>query len=285
MVTVCPLRATGNCSMHHRLFEILKEKEHEVETLKKRGISINGIGDMPPIRDFKSAISPPHKIGLIAEIKFSSPSSGVIREKQDPLAIGRIYEEAGAAAISLLTDRPFFGGELQYLPQLKRVISLPILRKDFIIDEVQVKESFLFGADAILLICRTLSYEKLKALFDTSKEVGMAVLVEVHDEHDLENALKCGADIIGINNRNLDTFEVDFNTTMKLAPLVPDTHITVSESGISTPRDIFMAREVGVQAVLVGSALMGSNNVALRTRELVHAGDSKFEYRNSLAIK
>jgi len=155
--------------MHARLREILAHKTKKIEGLKRRGLPPLRNDDMLTIRDFQSAISVPGKIGLIAEIKFASPSEGGIRGKMDPCAIGRIYEDSGATAISLLTDRRFFGGDLDELPRLKRTISLPILRKDFILDEIQIKESLLFGADAVLLITRILSKEHLKELLAVCK--------------------------------------------------------------------------------------------------------------------
>jgi indole-3-glycerol phosphate synthase len=238
-------------------------------------LPVYGDPNLPPIRDFKAAISEPQRINLIAEIKFASPSAGLIRPMADPIFIGRIYEDAGAAAISLLTDKRFFQGDLNHLPRLKKAASLPILRKDFIIDEVQVRESFIYGADAILLIARILPQAQLAELFSACRDLGMACLTEVHDKDDLEKALKCGADIIGINNRDLDTFSVDINTTFALAPLVPDDCILISESGINSKADIMSLRDTRVQAVLVGSALMKSDDPAGKTIEIVNAGTIK----------
>ena len=250
--------------MHSILMDILAEKRREVSRLRKT---------MPPLqRDFKGAISLPGRVGLIAEIKFASPSAGVIREKADPIAIGRAYEQAGAAAVSLITDKQFFGGDPAHLPRLKGAISLPILRKDFIIDELRVKESLCYGADAVLLIARILSHQQLKGLLATSQELGLAALTEVHDGDDLEKAVDCGAAIIGINNRDLDTFEVNLQTTLELAPLVPEECVLVSESGIGSGEDIRALKSIGIRAVLVGSLLMKSNNVAAKTTELVDAG-------------
>ncbi len=229
-------------------------------------------GTIPPIRNFKAAISTPGQINLIAEIKFASPSAGHIRPKTDPILIGRMYEEAGAAAISLLTDKRFFQGDLSILPRLKKAIALPILRKDFIIDEVQVREASIYGADAILLIARILSQSQLADLISASRELGMACLTEIHVSDDLDKALECGADIIGINNRNLGTFTVDLKTTFELAPMVPDDRILISESGINSGEDILSLKRTRVQAALVGSALMRSNDLAEKTAELVDAG-------------
>jgi indole-3-glycerol phosphate synthase len=255
-----------------RMKEILGHKQREVENLRKRGLCISKKNDLPPIRDFKAAISLPTRIGLIAEIKFASPSAGIIHEKMDPCAIGKIYEDAGAVAVSLLTDNRFFGGDLDELPRLKRSISLPILRKDFIIDEIQVRESLLYGADAILLIACILSREQLKALIVLCKELGLTPLTEIHDCHDLEKSIGCGAEIIGINNRNLETFEVCLQTTLDLVPLVPKKCIIVSESGIFDKEDIQLLRRSGIQAVLVGTSIMESKDMASKTRELVDAG-------------
>lgn len=258
--------------MNSRLAEILAEKHREVHKLKKIGLPRDGICNVSPVRDFTGAISVPNRVNLIAEIKFASPSMGIIRKEGDPLIIGQAYEEAGAAAISLLTDKRFFKGGLESLPKLKKRVSLPVLRKDFIVDEIQVRESFTYGADAILLIVRLLSKQRLKSLMTLCKGLGMVALVEVHDRQDLVKALDCEAEIIGINNRNLETFEVDLRTTVELAPLVPNSHIIVSESGISDSNDIQVLRRSCVQAVLVGSSIMKSDDVLGKVRELVFAG-------------
>jgi indole-3-glycerol phosphate synthase len=254
--------------VHANLAEILAEKRKEVDILKNRNWSTHGGNNVPPIRDFKGVISVPDKISLIAEIKFASPSAGIICKKTDPVTIGKIYEKAGAAAISLLTDKKFFGGDLNHLSRLKKEISLPVLRKDFIIDEVQVRESFLGGADATLLIARILSHRQLKDLRDICHDLGMAALVEVHDRQDIEKAVACGADIVGINNRDLNTFNVSLETTLKLAPLVPEGHIIVSESGVKNKGDLQLLRQAGIQAVLVGTSLMKSKDIEKKAREL-----------------
>jgi len=258
--------------MHHLLAEIISEKKREVKLLRDRWRSIKEERKpLFPIRDFKGVISRPGQINLIAEIKFASPSAGVIRKGKDPIRIGRIYEEAGAVAISLLTDKRFFGGDANHLPRLKRAVSLPILRKDFIIDEIQVEESFLCGADAVLLIARILSLQQLRELLAICRELGLAPLTEVHDLQDLEKAVDCGAEIIGINNRDLDTLKVDLTTTIELAPRVAEKYIIVSESGIENGRDIQLLKRSGVQAVLVGTSIMRSDDLARKTRELVDA--------------
>lgn len=261
--------------MHSQLIEILAHKQKEIATLKNRGPWADTRYEPPPLRDFRGALRMHERISVIAEIKFASPSAGPIREKTDPVSIGRIYEGAGAAAISLLTDERFFKGNVRDLPQLKKSVSLPILRKDFILDPCQVSESFSHGADAILLIARILSKTQLKELICMTRELGMAALTEVHDAADIEKAIAAGADIIGINNRDLDTFNVDLGTTLELAPLVPQDCVAVSESGVSSDEDIRLLKKVGVDAVLVGTHLMGSPNLREATAALVHAGNGK----------
>jgi len=253
------------------LQEILAHKRNEVEKLRRRGLPDDGRKCLHPVRDFKAAISRPDRIGLIAEIKFASPSAGVIRERTDPCAIGRIYENAGVSAISLLTDSRFFGGDLNDLPYLKEAVSVPILRKDFILDEIQVEESSLCGADAVLLIARILSRNALRRLVATSKEFALTPLVEIHDRDDLERAVDCGAEVIGINNRDLDTFEVSLQTASNLAPLIPKGCIKVSESGILGKEEIELLRRGGVQAVLVGASIMKSQDMTAKLRELEYA--------------
>ncbi len=257
--------------MHRRLLEIITEKKKEVGRLKKAPLP-KCDRNLPPIRDFKAAICLPPQIRLIAEIKFASPSAGVIREQTDPTTIGRIYEAAGAAAISLLTDKQFFQGDLNQLPRLKKAVALPILRKDFIIDEVQVREAFAYGADAILLIARILSPAQLAELISACRELGMAPLTEVHDREDLEKTIDSGAEIIGINNRDLDSFTVDIHTTFELAPLVPGDRVIISESGIENEGHIQSLKNTRVNAVLVGSALMKSDDPAGKTADIVQAG-------------
>jgi indole-3-glycerol phosphate synthase len=263
--------------MPNRMQEILTHKLSEVGELRKRGLPTHRGDDLPPLRDFRAAKSTPGRIRLIAEIKFASPSAGVIRKHEDPCAIGLVYEEAGAAAISFLTDSRFFGGSLEELPRLKRTVSLPILRKDFIIDPIQVKESLLYGADAILLIARILSREKLKQLLALSEELGLTPLTEVHDPQDLDKAVDCGAEVIGINNRNLDTFEVHLQTTIDLVPRIPKKRLIVSESGIANPADMQWLRRIGIHAALVGTSIMKSRDMASKLKKLVDAGGSERE--------
>lgn len=258
-------------SMHKKLVEIIEEKKKEVARLKRDGIRTPD-EDIPGLRDFKGAISMPGRINLIAEIKFASPSAGMIRQRTDPAEFGRIYEGAGASAISLLTDRRFFHGDIDCLPAVKGAVSLPVLRKDFIIDDMQVEEAALYGADAVLLIARILSPQQMKDLIGACRELGPVPLTEVHDEVDIEKALECGADVIGINNRDLDTFKIDMDTTFRLAPLIPQGHVIIGESGINDERDVQELKGTRVNAVLVGSALMKSDDIEANTKMIVSAG-------------
>ena len=258
--------------MHSKLKDILTRKREEVRQLKRRGLPGQEEHRPRPARDFKGAISRPNGINLIAEIKYASPSEGTIREKSDPVPIAKRYEEAGAAAISLLTDKTFFRGDLTHLPRLKEATALPILRKDFVVDEIQIHESHHWGADAVLLIARILSGRQLDELSAAARELGMAALIEVHDRADLEKALENEAQIIGINNRNLDTFDVDLHTTLDLAPLAPDHRVVVSESGIHGKQDILLLKQAGIHAVLVGTSLMKGRDLQGKTEAIVAAG-------------
>lgn len=257
--------------MHKRLKEIIETKKKEVEILKQEGIRFD-IKDLTPVRDLKSVLSSPGRINLIAEIKFASPSAGNIAEYVDPISIAEVYEKAGAKAISLLTDKKFFKGDLKNLPRVKKAVNLPVLRKDFIIDEIQLLETSRYGADAALLIVRILSKEQLRHLITVCREFNLAPLVEVHNKDDLEKAIECEADIIGINNRDLDTFEIDLSTTIDLAPLVPDEFVLVSESGIKSGSDIMKLKSAGINAILVGSSLMSSDDPGGQVRQLLKAG-------------
>jgi len=271
--------------MHSRLIEILTHKQKEIATLKNTGPWADTRHAPPPLRDFKGALQGHDGISVVAEIKFASPSAGPIREKTDFMSIGRIYEKTGAMAISFVTDKCFFGGDLEQLPALKSAVSLPILRKDFILEPCQVTESFFHGADAVLLIARILSNEQLQELLDITNALGMTALTEVHDAADIEKAMEAGADIIGINNRDLDSFQVDLATTLALAPLVPEDSVVVSESGISSAKDVRLLQNIGVDAVLVGTALMGSANIEAKTKELVEAGGGGREDGESQGLR
>ncbi len=222
---------------------------------------------MPPPRDFEAALRGP-LVALIAEIKRASPSKGVLRASAEPAAIAGIYASNGASAISVLTDGPYFQGDLADLAAARAACPAPCLRKDFIIDEYQVYESRAAGADAILLIARILSDAELHEYLVLAHSLGMAALVEVHDEREMRRALAAGARVIGVNNRNLADFTVDLGTTERLAPLAPSDRLIVSESGISSPADVERAARAGAGAVLVGETLMRAGDPAAAVRAL-----------------
>lgn len=218
---------------------------------------------------FKKQISRPGKINLIAEIKKASPSRGVIRDDFDPEALGRIYEQSGAAAISVLTEEEYFLGKTAYLKLVSEKFSLPALMKDFIIDELQIYEGRYCGASAVLLIVAALTDAQLKSLLDVSRRLDLDALVEVHGETELERALKVGAEIIGINNRDLHTFKVDIATSERLIPLVPKDKVIVAESGIRSFDEVTRLATAGAHAVLIGETFLKERDVAGKIREVM----------------
>jgi len=226
--------------------------------------------EQPPPLDLASALGG-DGIKLIAELKKASPSKGVIRSDFNPVEIAQTYASNGASAISVLTESRHFQGSLNHLKGVRDALAKkrPLLRKDFIHDPYQVYESRAYGADSLLLIVAILTLEKLEELLGLSHELGMGCLVEVHDEAELEIALRSGAGIIGINNRDLKTFTVDLATTERLRPLVPRDRIVVSESGIRDRRDMEKLREWGVDAVLIGESLVSAPDIAAKMRELL----------------
>jgi len=252
--------------MHSKLKEIIEEKREEIKELKNKKFTFLNL----PERDFYKAISGPD-ISLIAEIKFASPSAGKIREGVSARKLAKIYEKEGASAISVLTERKFFKGDIGFIPEIKEEVSIPILRKDFILEPIQLEEAKAYGADAVLIIVRILSDEMLKRLIRESKDMNFAPIVEVHTEDEIKRALDAGADIIGINNRDLDTFVVDINTTIKLAKFIPNGCLLISESGIHDAEDIIKLKPVGINAVLVGTSIMKSKDIGSKVRELVMA--------------
>jgi indole-3-glycerol phosphate synthase len=242
----------------NRLEEILRAKREEIKRLKPRAAELDRQAQTrTDFRDFRVALQPGDgKLAVIAEIKKASPSAGVIAESFEPGEIATNYERAGANAISVLTDEKFFQGSLEHLRNVRSAVPLPLLRKDFVLDEIQITESAANGADAILLIVAALEQEQLVDLLGTAKSHRLGALVEVHELDELHRALEAGAGIIGINNRDLTTFDVDLAVTEELCREVPDNVILVSESGIKTPRDVTRVKACGVDAVLVGEALI-----------------------------
>ena len=218
---------------------------------------------------FAAALKGNGSIKLIAEVKKASPSKGVLRPYFDPMALAKTYAENGATAISVLTDAEYFQGSPEHLAAIRQAVSLPLLRKDFIYDEYQVYESAAYGADALLLITAILEPKQLEKMLAVTRRLGMGSLVEVHDAEELKKALDAGAEVIGINNRNLNTFEVDLNTTQRILPFVPADKTVVSESGISRREDIKRLEGWGVDAVLIGEALVTARDVSKKIKELM----------------
>lgn len=242
----------------NRLEEILAAKRDEIEALKPRAAELDRQAKArTDFRDFRSALQRQDQtLAIIAEVKKASPSAGVIVESFNPVEIAKSYERNGANAISVLTDVNFFQGSLEYLRKVRSAVSLPLLRKDFIWDRAQIAESAANGADAILLIVAALTQDQLVRLLKSVKDYRLEALVEVHSVDELQRALEAGAKIVGINNRDLTTFDVDLATTEKICREVPDEIVLVSESGIKTPADVARVNACGVDAVLVGEALM-----------------------------
>ncbi len=252
------------------LDEILANRRVQVAEQKRRvslaQMRAHALAAQAP-RDFARALTR-QNLAVIAEIKRASPSRGVLSTNADPPLLACIYAANGAAAISVLTEDKFFNGNLQDLEKVREVVDVPVLRKDFVLDEYQVYESRVSGADAILLIVRVLTDAQLQDYLALGRSLGMHALVEVHDEVDLERALSAGASIIGINNRNLADFTVDLATTERLAPRIPKESIVVAESGILSRTDVDRVAGAGARAVLVGEALMRAGDVGAKVREL-----------------
>jgi indole-3-glycerol phosphate synthase len=252
----------------NRLEEILRVKRAEIERLRPRQEELHKAALLRnDFRGFGAALQRgPDKLALIAEIKKASPSAGVILELFDPLAIATNYARAGVDAISVLTDERFFQGHLDYLKLIRDSVPQPLLRKDFILDQVQIMEAAAAGADAILLIVAALSHEQLVLLLEMAALYQLDALVEVHTLAELERALETDAGIIGINNRDLATFEVDLAVTEKLSEEVPPEIVLVSESGIRTAEDLARIKACGVDAVLIGEALMRGQSGLIEKR-------------------
>jgi len=255
------------------LDKIVEEKKREVAKLPTRIIAAGDLRDAMlehgERRDFLGALRNSSSIALIAEVKKASPSAGIICKDFDPVQIAKEYETAGASCLSVLTDEKFFQGSLDYLRQIREAVKLPLLRKDFIIDERQILEAIECGADAILLIVAILSDEQLQKFHSLAVEAGLAVLVEVHDEEELQRALKISPQLIGVNNRDLKTFKVDLATTEKLAAKIGSEKILVAESGIHTRADVERLKKCGAKAILVGESLLRDGNIEKKIRELI----------------
>jgi indole-3-glycerol phosphate synthase len=242
------------------LDRIVEVKREEVALLARsfdRARVEESIGQLPPTRGFRQALATAEDdVALIAEVKKASPSKGVIRADFDPVGIAKTYERAGAHCLSVLTDVQFFQGSPEFLRQIRDQVELPLLRKDFVIDERQIYEARLLGADCVLLIAAILSTEQIGEYLEVAAALGLDALVEVHDEEEMERVLGTKATLIGVNNRNLQDFTVDLRTTERLARMVPEGRLLVSESAIVTHDDVRFVQEAGARAILVGETLM-----------------------------
>lgn len=249
------------------LDEIIEKTKEDLERRKKEysldwlGRSLSSNPFAP--RDVKPYLTSTKEepIRIIAEVKKASPSKGIIKEDFDPIKIAQSYSVSGANAISVLTEPHYFKGNLEYLSQIRRYVPTPLLRKDFIVDKYQIVEALVYGADFILLIAKALGTKELKELYEYALHLGLEVLVEIHDKEDLTKALKCGANIIGINHRNLDTFEMDMELCDKLIPMIPNGKIIVAESGVSNKDTIKRLNSIGADAFLIGEHFMRVSSI------------------------
>lgn len=256
----------GRICAAKREFVAQRKREHPLPQVEA------AVRAAPPVRHFAAHLADAYVgggYGLIAEIKRASPSRGLIREDFDPGELARAYAAGGATCLSVLTDRPHFQGEDAYLTDARNQVDLPVLRKDFVLDPYQVAESRAIGADCVLLILAILDDGEAAELAAAAHDLGMDVLAEVHHRSEVERAMRLGTSLVGINNRNLNTLEIDLATTELLAPLVAADRIVVSESGLSTPRDLARMAAVGVRCFLVGESLMREPDVTAATRALL----------------
>ncbi|MBS1243219.1 MAG: trpC [Nitrospirae bacterium] len=257
------------------LDEIVAYKKEELAETK-RGASLadqkKRAADAGPLRGFGAALTATGGIKLIAEVKKASPSKGVIREDFDPVRIAATYQEAGATCLSVLTEKKYFQGSLEYLGAIRRAVGLPLLRKDFIVDEYQIFEARAAGADAILLIAACLDRRQLEDYLGIAGNLGLDILVESHTVKELDKTLHAGARIVGINNRDLTRFTVSLQTTFDLLQDIPDDRVVVSESGIQSRDDVVRLEKAGVDAVLVGESLMREKDMGRKVKELLGIG-------------
>jgi indole-3-glycerol phosphate synthase len=246
------------------LEKIVATKRDEVEVARAK-ISADELrarlADAPPVRDFFAPLAQSNTIQLIAEVKKASPSAGIIRDDFDPVAIAKIYESHGAACISVLTDVHYFQGSLDYLTAIRHAVDIPVLRKDFVIDSYQLLEARAAGADAVLLIAECLDDCNLRKLYNEAIELGLVPLIELYEPTNLPRVLETGTNLIGINNRNLHTFQVDLDHTLRMRREMPDDCVVVGESGIKTHADAKRLEAGGVKAMLVGESLMREKNI------------------------
>jgi indole-3-glycerol phosphate synthase len=254
------------------LDRIVETKRQEVAEAKRR-MPLDELEfqarEAVPARDFRAALTRPGPISLIAEVKKASPSAGVIRPDFDPVAIARAYQAHGAHAVSVLTDEDYFQGHLTYLARVRAAVAIPTLRKDFVIDEYQVVEARMAGADAVLLIAEILDDAQLSRLLEVARSWGMSALVEFHDAENLPRVLDAGADLVGVNNRDLRRFVTDLDLTLRLRDQIPPGVAVVSESGIRTHADVERLQAAAIDAILVGETLMRSPDIGRAVEELL----------------
>jgi indole-3-glycerol phosphate synthase len=254
------------------LDEIVAAKRRELAaTRQARPLAVveRAVESAPPVRDFTAALRQHGPVALIAEVKKASPSAGLIRADFDPVDIARIYEANGTACISVLTDEPYFQGKLEYLTQIRAAVDVPVLRKDFILDEYQVFEARAAGADALLLIAECLSDAELGRLYALTKSLGMEALIEIYDAVNVDRVLTVAPRLVGVNNRNLRTMVTDLEHSLRIRERVPKNVVFVSESGIKTPEHVRTLAENGVDAMLVGESLMKQPDIGLAVRTLL----------------
>ena len=254
------------------LDEILEQKRREVAAARER-VSFNvlesRLASSPPVRGFLAALLAANRPGLIEEVKKASPSAGLIRPDFDPVTIARQYEVAGATCLSVLTDEHFFQGHLDYLRDIRQIVRIPVMRKEFIIDRYQIAEARVAGADCVLLIAECLDDVQLHDLYGYARSLGMDVLIELYDLENVPRVLATGTKLLGINNRDLRTFVTSLEHTFTVKKLVPDDVLLVSESGIGTHADILRLRSEGIGAVLVGESLMRQSDIGVAVRTLM----------------
>ncbi|MDR0580089.1 MAG: indole-3-glycerol phosphate synthase TrpC [Campylobacteraceae bacterium] len=256
------------------LDEIIKKTKEDLDKRKEefpiewlgRSLAYNNLVPRDVKLYLRSTKENPYRV--IAEVKKASPSKGVIREDFDPIVIAQSYKDGGADALSILTEPHFFQGSLEYLAQIRRYVPTPLLRKDFIVDRYQVLEAYVYGADFVLLIAKALSRKELSDLLSFAKELGMEALVEIHDKTDLLKAISAGSDIIGINHRNLETFEMDMSLSEKLLPLIPKDKIVVAESGLNDKDTIINLSSIGIDAFLIGEYFMRQDDIESAVRDI-----------------
>lgn len=263
---------TSNSCVSNILDQIVATKQREIAAAKSarpETMLREQLATAPPVRNFFTPLAAPGPIKLIAEVKKASPSKGVIRADFNPVEIARIYERHGATCLSVLTDEQYFQGSLDYLRQVRAAVNLPVLRKDFILDRYQVVEARVAGADAVLLIAECLDNCHLRSLHDEAIALGMTPLVELYDPDNLQRVFDAGATLIGINNRDLRTFETDLEHTIRMRRRVPDQCVLVGESGIRTRADVERLQSAGVDAMLVGETLMAHPDIGAAVDELL----------------